>query len=29
VIPPLKTNQDYKDYIRSRTEAWKAWRKRR
>ena len=29
VMPSLKTNQDYKEYIRSRTEAWKAWRKRR
>jgi len=28
VMPPLKTNQDYKNYIRMRTEAWKASRKR-
>ncbi len=28
VMPPLKTNQDYKNYIQSRTEAWKASRRR-
>ncbi len=28
VMPELTTNQEYKDYIQSRTEAWKASRKR-
>jgi phospholipase C len=28
LMPPLKTNQDYKDYIRARTQAWQASRKR-
>jgi len=27
VMPPLKTRQDYKNYIHSRTEAWKASRR--
>jgi phospholipase C len=26
-MPPLKTNSDYRNYIRTRTAAWKASRK--